>query len=186
MPLSEQWLASWADIKAALPGHLEERVVKSAALKRWRGVHRGEDLLHLAPGYCVLDKSLKDLGLWAVLQGIADLSAPALYGRLCEMNEWLGCLLDSLTHRLVQRLPPGFSSLERPLSFWIRVSLLWEQFQILIRGPLSLDRIDACLPKLQRFLCSAPRKRPQQLASALLRLQQASLPVLAPVSMALS
>ncbi len=96
-------MTNWADILAALPKDLEKSAVQYAALKRWRGVHRGEDLVRLALGYCVLDKPLVDLGLWAVQQGIADLSAPALYGRLCEMNDWLGWLLvQFLAERRVQ------------------------------------------------------------------------------------
>jgi hypothetical protein len=430
----------WEDLKEILPEELEESAVKYQALKRRRGVHNAEDLLHLGMGYCVLDKSLKDLGSWALGQRIANISAPALYERLCEMNVWMGrllvqvleqhrlrlpqeravnieirdatvisrpgsqgtdwrihlnldlgamcirgveltdakggeslvrfageadrivladrihanrnglrsllqagsyfairmtwqnlpledeqqqpwslidwlqtafadpctvfqehsailrtgqqgdalrvcavrlpkeaaelavqrarkqaqknghtpdartlyaaqfvlvitnlpvqtwstqqildlyrlrwqvelffkrlksilfldhlrarktnlaqtyllgkllaaCWLDRLTHRFVQLLPAGFSTRERPLSYWSLVSLLWEQFQILIRGPLYLNRIGDLLPKLQRFLCAAPRKRPQQLAAFLLPLEPASLPDHAPISQTLS
>lgn len=77
------------------------------------------------------------------------------------------CLLDTLAHQVLQRLPQGFSTCQRPLSFWTLTSILWEQFQSIIRGPLYLDGLVELLPKLQRFLCNAPRKRKQQLAAIL-------------------
>lgn len=80
------------------------------------------------------------------------------------------CLLDCLTHRFSQSLPVGFTTTTHPLSYWTLVSVLWEHFQNLIRGPLSFNRLDENLPKLQRFLRNAPRKRKQQLTSAQLRL----------------
>ena len=436
----EELMMNWADVRKALPEDLEASAVKYEALKRRRGIRSGEDLLHLGMGYCVLDKSLKDLGSWALLQGIADISAPAIYERLCEMKDWIGrllvqyleerrlrlprdravnveirdasvisrpgsqgtdwrihlnldlgamcihgveltdakggeslvrfageadrivladrihatrkgltsllqvnsyfairmtwqnlpledkqqqswavvnwlrtafadpqtvfqehqvylrtdeqcyplrvcavrlpketadlavqrahkqaekngrtpdertlfaaqfvlvitnlpvetwntqqilelyrlrwqvelffkrlksilfldhlrarktelaqtyllgkllaaCMFDSLSHRFVQLLPPGFSSLKHPLSYWSLATFLWEQFQILIRGPLYLDRVVEMLQKLQRFLCATPRKRSQQLATALVRFDAASLPPSTPVSLALS
>lgn len=96
----------------------------------------------------------------------AALAQTYLLGKLLA-----ACLLDQLSHHFVQCLPEGFASCERPLSYWALVSLLWDHFQTLIRGPLSLDRLVADPAKLQRFLCSPPRKRKQQLAAALDRLQ---------------
>lgn len=96
----------------------------------------------------------------------APLAQTYLLGKLLA-----ACLLDHLTHHFVQRLPEGFSSLERPLSYWALVSLLWDYFQSCIRGPLSLNRLVADPSNLQRFLCSPPRKRQQQLAAACAHIQ---------------
>jgi hypothetical protein len=96
----------------------------------------------------------------------APLAQTYLLGKLLA-----ACLLDALTLHFVQCLPAGFASIERPLSYWALVSLLWEHFQNLIRGPLSLDRLTSDPTRFQRFLCPPPRKRQQQLAAALHRLQ---------------
>lgn len=84
------------------------------------------------------------------------------------------CLLDCLTQRFLQSLPAGYSTRQRPLSFWPLISQLWELFQALIRGPLSPDAFFANPQKLQRFLCTPPRKRRQQLADVQFRLDSLS------------
>jgi len=96
------------------------------------------------------------------------------------------CLLDTLTHQVLQRLPQGFSTCLRPLSFWTLTSILWEQFQSIIRGPLRMDHLVELLPKLQRFLCNAPRKRKQQLAAILHSLPSTPVAPLHPLPSGLS
>jgi hypothetical protein len=57
-----------------------------------------------------------------------------------------------------------FESLERPVSPW-RWLVLWsDALRRAVQGDLSLAQLLAALPKLQRYLCDAPRRRKQQYA----------------------
>jgi hypothetical protein len=100
----------------------------------------------------------------------AQLAQTYLLGKLLA-----ACLLDGISHHFIQRLPLGFHSLDRPLSPWSLTSQLWEQFQNLIRGPLSFEYLENHPIKFQRFLCCSPRKRKQQLAVAQRRLADVAL-----------
>lgn len=75
-------------------------------------------------------------------------------------------LLDRLVQKAEQQTPQLFQSLQRPLSLWRLQALLWIGIRDWIVGPLSIDRIFAALPWLQRYLCDTPRSRMQQLAWA--------------------
>jgi Transposase DDE domain len=75
-------------------------------------------------------------------------------------------LLDELILASTACVPDWFSSLERPVSPWRLTAYWYEQLRSLVRGPISLTQSLDSLPRLQRFLCDSPRKRPQQLAHA--------------------
>jgi hypothetical protein len=75
-------------------------------------------------------------------------------------------LLDELTHASSVCVPDWFVSRQRPVSPWRLTAYWYEQLRSLVRGAISLDQLLDSLPRLQRFLCDAPRKRPQQLAHA--------------------
>jgi hypothetical protein len=75
-------------------------------------------------------------------------------------------LLDRLVQQAEEQNQPLFQSLQRPVSLWRLDALLWLGIRDLVVGPLSLTRIFAALPSLQRYLCDSPRSRTQQLAWA--------------------
>jgi hypothetical protein len=75
-------------------------------------------------------------------------------------------LLDALVQQAEEQNPALFQSLQRPVSLWRLQALLWLGIREMIVGRLSLTKILAALPSLQRYLCDPPRKRTQQLAWA--------------------
>lgn len=75
-------------------------------------------------------------------------------------------LLDVLTHLATQEVAAWFTSLDRPVSPWRLTALLWEHLRQRVWGTVSWETLWEQLPRLQRFLCDAPRKRRQQLAYA--------------------
>lgn len=75
-------------------------------------------------------------------------------------------ILDGLIHHTQLQQPDWFCSLDRPVSLWCLTVCLWESLRQLICGQFSLVHFFNVLPKLKRYLCNAPRDRPQQLAWA--------------------
>lgn len=103
----ETLLNSWETLLQALPKDYAVSAVHYKALQRRRGIRNAEDLLHLALGYSVLDKSLNELGCWAMQQGVADISAPAIYERLKDAHRWIGRILFQFLEQRRLRLPKG-------------------------------------------------------------------------------
>lgn len=101
---TDLWKA-WAEVLAVLPTHWAEGALQYKALQRRRGIGSAEDLLHVGLGYSVLDKSLTALGSWAVGQGLANISAPALYEHLCAARPWFGWLLGQCLAQRQLHLP---------------------------------------------------------------------------------
>ena len=75
-------------------------------------------------------------------------------------------LLDQLVQQAEEQAPNLFQSLQRPLSLWRLHALLLVGLRNAIIGHLSLVKILAALPSLQRYLCDTPRIRTQQLTWA--------------------
>lgn len=75
-------------------------------------------------------------------------------------------LLDQLVQQAEEETPQLFHSLQRPVSLWRLHALLLLGLRHSIIGEISIAKILAALPHLSRFLCDAPRKRPQKLAWA--------------------
>ncbi len=48
------------------------------------------------------------------------------------------------------------------VSSWLLTTLCLETLRQQVRGPWSAARLRACLPRLQRYLCSRPRRRRHQ------------------------
>jgi hypothetical protein len=83
------------------------------------------------------------------------------------LGKILGVLLvDALIHRATQEVAAWFTSLDRPVSPWRLTAFLWEALRHRVLGAVSWETLWEQLPRLQRFLCDAPRKRRQQLARA--------------------
>jgi hypothetical protein len=69
-----------------------------------------------------------------------------------------------------------FEDTVRPVSPWRWTSLWADLLFHAIRGPVTLTRLLAVLPRLARYLCDAPRKRRQQAACARRWLNALALP----------
>jgi hypothetical protein len=75
-------------------------------------------------------------------------------------------LLDDCLQQVKGRCPAWFRSVQRPPSMWRLTSLFFEGLLNSVRGTITLEMVLVALPRLQRYLCAAPRKRTQQLAQA--------------------
>ncbi len=75
-------------------------------------------------------------------------------------------LADQMLLTTRELVPEWFSSLERPVSLWRLSNWVWTQLHRWLQGPITWTQILAVGPRLQRYLCDSPRRRPQQLACA--------------------
>lgn len=76
----------------------------TGAFQRAREVEEPETLLRLALAYASGGMSLRDVSGWAEEQGIARLSGPALFKRLCKAEEWLGDIVAALLEKRIKNL----------------------------------------------------------------------------------
>jgi hypothetical protein len=84
---------------------LDQMAKETGALVRHRGVATAVALLRLALGYSVLDYSLRLLGAWASVLGIAQVSKTALLNRLRQCPRFLGRLIVLALDQQRLRLP---------------------------------------------------------------------------------
>ena len=83
------------------------------------------------------------------------------------LGKILGALIiDELAGQVAARHPMWFRSVERPISPWRLFAMLHEGLRNAIRGDITLERIVAALPLLDRYLRDSPRARRQQCAVA--------------------
>ena len=75
-------------------------------------------------------------------------------------------LFDDWLQQAKGLCPAWFRSVQRPPSMWRLTSLFCEGLLTSVRGTITLEMVLVALPRLQRYLCAAPRKRTQQLAQA--------------------
>lgn len=75
-------------------------------------------------------------------------------------------ILDELTDQVATRYPIWFRSVERPISSWRLLAMLYDALRSSVRGAVTLERIMAVLPNLGRYLRDSPRQRQQQCAVA--------------------
>jgi len=75
-------------------------------------------------------------------------------------------ILDELTDQVATRYPIWFRSVERPVNPWCLLAMLHDGLRNSVRGAVTLERILAALPDLERYLRDSPRQRPQQCAVA--------------------
>lgn len=78
----------------------------------------------------------------------------------------LALLLDELILQTQEQLPDWYESVQRPVSVWRLQAFLWAAIRNLICGTLSIPKIMAALPALQRYFRDSHRNRCQQLAWA--------------------
>ena len=105
--LTDQWSALLQTLPSSLDLELTARA--TGALVRRREIQRAADLLRLALVYAVCDWSLRLVGAWATLTGIAALSDVAVRKRLQHCQQWLGQILVALlqTRQLHLQTQPG-------------------------------------------------------------------------------
>jgi hypothetical protein len=76
----------------------------TGAFQRAREVEEPETLLRLALAYASGGMSLRDVSGWAEEQGIASLSSPALFKRLCNSEVWLSDIAAALLEKQIKNL----------------------------------------------------------------------------------
>jgi hypothetical protein len=86
---------------------LEGLAQQSGALIRHRGISSAAALLRIVLGYSVQDWSLRLLGAWCVVLGLADISKTALLNRLRHCRRWVGMLVVAVLMRQRLHWPAG-------------------------------------------------------------------------------
>jgi DDE family transposase len=84
------------EIVPHLPADLEAQARILGAFQRRRALASATDLLRALLAAVLLTTSLQQLGAWAVLADVADISAPAWHKRLLRSSAWLLWLLAEL------------------------------------------------------------------------------------------
>lgn len=75
----------------------------TGAFQRAREIDEPETLLRVALAYASDGMSLRDVSAWAKEQGIASLSSPALFKRLCRCDDWLGDIVAAQLGKQVKK-----------------------------------------------------------------------------------
>jgi hypothetical protein len=88
-PVPDEWEA----LLARLPAGLDEMARQTGALVRKRAVKSAGDLLRLVLAYSLWDWSLRQVGAWATVIDLAELSDVALRHRLLHARLWLSQVL---------------------------------------------------------------------------------------------
>lgn len=105
---SEMVVQDWEQLRTILPTDLDASAEATRALLRRREVRQASDLLRLILVYAVCDWSLRVVGAWAAVIGLATLSDVALVKRLRNSKAWVGHLIvDVLARRMVLRPQAG-------------------------------------------------------------------------------
>ena len=158
---SEQWQALWQQ----LPTGWEAEAYRCAALVRRRGIGSARALLQMILAYAVGEKSLRQVGLWGTLSGVAAISDVAILNRLRQSKSWLETLVSAVLQERVdqddwpaQRIHlVDATSISRPghrgTDWRVHVSLDLAQMQI--------QRVILPSPLANCFWRTAPTERPR-------------------------
>ena len=91
--LGDEWAM---EVVPRLPANIEQQARALGALQRKRGLRNATDLLRALLSYALCTPSFRQLGAWAVLVELADLSEAAWRKRLRCAHLWLGWLVGEL------------------------------------------------------------------------------------------
>src|SRR5579859_892755 len=97
----------WEAALARLPAGWETAAQSSGALVRKRAVQSAGDLLRLVLAYSLWDWSLRQVGAWACMLGLAHLSDVAVRKRLRHTRPWLGALVGQALGQVRGLANPG-------------------------------------------------------------------------------
>ena len=84
------------EVVPQLPERLEEQARSLKAYQRHRKIKRASDLLRALLAWVLGGCSFRQLGCWAVLLGVADISEAAWRKRVRKCGEWLQWLLTEV------------------------------------------------------------------------------------------
>jgi hypothetical protein len=97
MQLPPRLLDLWeSEIVPQLPTKLDEQASSLKASQRYREIERASDLLRALLAWVLGGCSFRQLGCWAVLLGVADISEAAWRKRVRTCGEWLHWLLTEV------------------------------------------------------------------------------------------
>ena len=97
MQLSPRLLDLWeSEIVPQLPTSLDEQARALKAYQRYREILRASDLLRARLSWVLGGCSFRQLGCWAVILGVADISEAAWRKRVRQCGEWLHWLLKEV------------------------------------------------------------------------------------------
>ena len=71
-------------------------------------------------------------------------------------------LQEQVATEVRAQLPSGARDPQHPASSWLLAGVSVQTLRVQVRGSWTVARLQACLPRLVRFLVSSPRKRRQQ------------------------
>ena len=98
MQLPPQLLDLWeTEIVPQLPAKLDEQARLLKAYQRYREIARASDLLRALLAWVLGGCSFRQLGCWAVILGVADISEAAWRKRVRRCGEWLQWLLTEVS-----------------------------------------------------------------------------------------
>src|SRR5439155_8991222 len=97
MQLPPRLLDLWeSEIVPQLPTRLDEQARSLKAYPRYREIERASDLLRALLAWVLGGCSFRQLGCWAVLLGVADISEAAWCKRVRTGGEWLQWLMSEV------------------------------------------------------------------------------------------
>jgi len=91
--INEEWEEQ---VSKRLPAETQEQAFRLGAFMRSREIQSVSDLLRALLAYVLCVHSFRQLGSWAVLIGLANISDAAWHKRLRQAREWLTWLLGAL------------------------------------------------------------------------------------------
>ena len=93
------------EVVPRLPENIAEMASRLGAFERARKIRSSTDLLRGLLAYVSGQESLQTVGAWAVLVGLADVSASDWCKRLCQARRWLEWLTTELIGELAFSKP---------------------------------------------------------------------------------
>lgn len=91
----------WGHLCQFLPDNMDELAKTSGAVKRWRNIKNGEELLRLILAYVVHDLSLRGTAGWSTQNALAEMKDTSVLHRLKQSVPFLEQVLAHLlNHRL--------------------------------------------------------------------------------------